>query len=85
MLMRRYTKYMNGEKYLGNSALKIVHDLMKEKQQCRIDNIVFNEYEKPFSTLDKAHINGYTDCQYCIDHQEKVSGDVKENNRFVYL
>lgn len=76
---------MNGEKYLGNTATKEVHDLVKEKQQCKIDEIVFNEHERPFSTLDKAHIQGYTDCQYCIDHSEKSLDKVKKNDRVEIL
>ena len=77
ILMRRYTKYMNGEKYLGSNISKEVHDLVREKQQCRIDEIVFNEHERPFSTLDKAYIQGYSDCQYCIDYSKKSLNEIK--------
>ena len=71
---------MNGEKYLANTASREVHDLIREKQQCRIDEIVFNERELPFSTLDKAHLSGFKDCQFCIEHSEKTLGEVKEKN-----
>jgi hypothetical protein len=77
---------MNGEKYLGNTALKEVHDLTREKMQCKIDEIVFNEKEIPFSTLDKAHVSGFKDCQNCIDHSDKyleLSG--KTNKSVKYL
>ena len=67
---------MNGENFLGNTALKEVHDLTREKQQCRIDDIVYDEHEKPFSTLDNAHINGYKDCLHCIRLDEKSSGHI---------
>jgi hypothetical protein len=75
---------MNGEKYLGDTKTNEVHDLTREKLQCRIDEIVFNEHEKPFSTLDKAHVNGYKDCQYCIDQSVKAVAAVKETSGFVY-
>jgi hypothetical protein len=41
---------MNGEKYLGSTMSKEVHALVREKQQCRIDEVVFNELDRPFST-----------------------------------
>jgi len=75
---------MSGEKFLGNTKTNEVHDLTREKLQCRIDEIVFNEQEKPFSTLDKAHGNGYKDCQYCIEHAVKTIEAVKETSRYVY-
>jgi hypothetical protein len=71
---------MNGEKYLGNTKSKEVHDLVREREQCKIDEVVYNENELPFSTLDKAHIQGYSDCRFCIGHLKKSLDEFKENN-----
>jgi hypothetical protein len=74
---------MNGEKFLGDTKSKEVHDLVREKQQCRIDEIVYNEHERPFSTLDKAHLQGYSDCRYCIDLSKNSIDEIKENNSVI--
>jgi hypothetical protein len=71
---------MNGEKYLGNTKLKEVHDLVREREQCKIDEVVYNENELPFSTLDKAHLQGYSNCPYCIDSINKSLDVLKEKN-----
>jgi hypothetical protein len=61
---------MSGERYLGNSELKIVHDLEKENQQCRINDIIFSGKEIPFLILDEAHRKGFMDCNYCLQKVE---------------
>ena len=65
--MRRYTAYMSGERYLGNSESKEVHDLEKEKQQCKIDEIVRSGKEQPFKSLKDAYAKEYNNCQFCLN------------------
>lgn len=64
--MRRYTAYMSGERYLGNSESKEVHDLEKEKQQCKVDEIIRAGNEVPFKSLKDAYEQGYTNCVLCL-------------------
>jgi hypothetical protein len=67
-MARRWTGHMNGEKYLANtSPTKLeVHDLDAEKTQCQIDEIIRAGHDKPYSSLDTAHRDGYDDCAYCL-------------------
>lgn len=63
-MARRYRGNMNGERYLGNTSKKQVHDLDNEKtgtNECQIDEIIDAENDKPFHTLAAAHGAGYAD------------------------
>ena len=65
----RWTGHMNGERYLGNTSKKEVHDLDNEKtgaNQCQIDEIIAAGNDKPFNSLSAAHSAGYDDCAYCL-------------------
>jgi hypothetical protein len=64
--MRRYTGRMNGEKYLGNTNKREVHDLDSEKVNCQIDEIIRARHETAFNTLSEAHATGYDNCAYCL-------------------
>ena len=57
---------MAGEKYLGNKNKKEVHNLEKEKPECRIDKIIHAEYDIAFRTIEDAYDQGYSNCPYCM-------------------
>jgi hypothetical protein len=60
---------MNGERYLGNTSKKEVHDLDNEKtgaNQCQIDEIIRASNDKPFTSLSSANSAGYDNCAYCL-------------------
>jgi hypothetical protein len=66
---RRYSGNMNGERYLGNTSKKEVHDLDNEKtgsSQCQIDEIIAAGNDKPFDTLTAASNAGYDNCAHCL-------------------
>ena len=68
-MARRYKGNMNGERYLGNTAKKQVHDLVNEKtgkNECQIDEIIAANNDKPYNSLEAAHNDGYGDCDYCL-------------------
>lgn len=52
-------------RYLGNSNTREVHDLKKEKKNCRIDNIKF-DHRMNFKTRKEAVEAGYDHCAYCF-------------------
>ena len=58
------------KKYLGNSDPDHmeVHDLLKEKPQCQIDEIIRSGNAVIFDpdTLEQAHNEGYDNGAYCI-------------------
>lgn len=67
--MRRYTGNMNGERFLGNSDKKEVHDLNNEKtgkNECQINEIIAAKHDKPFNSLSDATKAGYDNCAYCL-------------------
>ena len=57
---------MNGERYLGNTNKKEVHDLDNEKTLCQIDEIIKARHEVPFKALADARANGFDNCAYCL-------------------
>jgi hypothetical protein len=60
---------MSGERYLGNTSKKQVHDLDNEKtgaNECQIDEIIRAGNDTPFNSLAAAHGAGYGDCDYCL-------------------
>lgn len=66
---RRDIGRMRGERYLGNTNHREVHDLDHEsggENRCQIDEIIDAAHEVPFETLEKAHEAGYKDCAWCI-------------------
>ncbi|MDP9190190.1 MAG: hypothetical protein M3P06_00620 [Acidobacteriota bacterium] len=68
-MARRNKGNMNGERYLGNTSKKRVHDLDNEqtgKDECQIDEIIAAKNDTPFQSLDAAHREGYDDCDYCL-------------------
>ena len=67
--MRRYTGNMNGERYLGNTNTKEVHDLDNENTSpsgCQIDEIIAAGHDTPYSYLSSAHSDGYDNCAKCL-------------------
>ena len=48
---RRYSRNMNGEKYLGNTNTREVHDLDQESTNCQINEIIAAGNDKPFNDL----------------------------------
>jgi hypothetical protein len=59
---------MNGEKYLANTSYdkKEVHDLDNEKSNCQIDEIIRAGHDKPYNSLEQAHLDGFDNCAWCI-------------------
>jgi hypothetical protein len=60
---------MNGEKYLGNTSKKEVHDLDLEDTSasgCQIDEIIGARHDLPFASLGDAHSAGYDNCAKCL-------------------
>ena len=60
---------MNGERYLGNTDKKEVHDLDNEDTAangCQIDEIINAGHDKPFDSLPEAHSAGYDNCAKCL-------------------
>ena len=70
--MRRYTAYMSGERYLGDSTTKLAHDLEKEKAGCKIDEIIRAGKELPFHSLKDANDEGYANCNFCLNNSNKI-------------
>jgi len=66
-MTRRWSKGMAGEKFLGNKEKKEVHNLEREKPECKIDEIINAEYDIAFRYIGDAHDQGYTDCPYCME------------------
>lgn len=64
--MRRHRGHMNGERYLGNTNEKEVHDLDNEKTNCQIDEIIRAGHDTPFTSLSAAHNQGYDNCHWCL-------------------
>lgn len=67
-MSRRWGNGMNGERFLGNTNEKEVHDLDNEKagtNQCQIDEIMRAGHAKAFATLQAAKPT-YDNCAYCL-------------------
>jgi hypothetical protein len=67
-MARRNSGNMNGERYLANkSPSKLeVHDLDNEQANCQIDEIIRAGHDKPYTSIEAAHADGYDNCAYCI-------------------
>ena len=65
-MTRRSTGNMKGERYLGNTDKKEVHDLDNETSQCQINEIIEAGHDKPFETLTAAQTQGYSKGHYCL-------------------
>ena len=65
-MARRHTGNMNGERYLGNTNKKEVHDLDNESTNCQIDEIIHAGHDKPFTSHSSAKSAGYDNCAYCL-------------------
>ena len=64
---------MNGERYLANKSTskREVHDLDNEKTSCQIDEIIRAKNDKPYTSLDAAHTDGYDNCAYCLGNSTR--------------
>lgn len=68
-MARRHWGNMNGERYLGNTEKKEVHDLDNEDTAangCQINEIINAGHDKPFDSLHNAHAEGYDNCAKCL-------------------
>ena len=68
-MARRFKGNMDGERYLGNTNTKEVHDLDKEDTSpngCQIDEIIAAGHDKPFDSLTAAHGAGYDNGAKCL-------------------
>jgi len=69
-MARRSTGNMSGERYLGNTSSKEVHDLDNENTSesgCQIDEIIAAGHDTPFDSLSEAHNAGYDNCDKCLE------------------
>lgn len=57
---------VKGEKSLGDTNKKEVHDLDNEKVSCQIDEIVRPGHDKPFATHAEAKAAAYDNRAWCI-------------------
>lgn len=60
---------MNGERFLGNTRSREVHDLDQEdasRSGCQINEILKAGHARPFSTLSASHLAGYDNCAKCL-------------------
>lgn len=67
--MRRWRGNMSGERYLGNTNTKEVHDLDNEdtsSRGCQIDEIIDAGHDKPYNSLTTANNDGYDNCAKCL-------------------
>ena len=68
-MSRRFNGNMNGDRYLGNTGKKEVHDLDSEDKAsngCQIDEIIKAGHDTPFNALATAHAAGYDNCAKCL-------------------
>lgn len=68
-MARRHSGNMNGERYLGNTNSKEVHDLDNEDTDangCQINEIIAAGNDKPYESLSSAYSDGYDDCAKCL-------------------
>jgi hypothetical protein len=68
-MAKRWRGHMNGERFLGNTNKKEVHDLDKENAApngCQIDEIIRAGNDRPYTTLAAAHAAGYDNCAKCL-------------------
>ncbi len=58
--------------YLGDNNKRKVHDLLNQKENCQIDEImiVHKRYFIP-DTFTQANSEGYDNCVWCIDASQK--------------
>lgn len=64
-MVLRYPWPYNGKQYLGNTNTEEVHDLLNEKDACRIDEIR-THHIKMYDSLEDAHRDGLDNCAHCI-------------------
>ncbi|WFB36811.1 hypothetical protein P3T73_03420 [Kiritimatiellota bacterium B12222] len=67
------TKTKYGQRYLGNSNEKEVHDLENEAGVCQIDEIIQADHAVRFNpdSLNEAKRNGYDNCHWCIGNSKR--------------
>lgn len=70
-MARRSTGNMNGERFLANTNKMEVHDLDNEKTRCQIDEIIRAGNDKPYTSLQAAHRDGYDNGAYCIGNSSR--------------
>jgi hypothetical protein len=58
---------MDGERWLGNSENKEVHDLERETPECMIAKIMEARHEIAFRVYQDAKDQGYKNCPHCVD------------------
>ena len=65
-MARRDEGNMHGQRFLGNTGSKEVHDLDNESKRCQIDKIIAAGHDKPYIYLHQAHRDGYDNCGHCM-------------------
>jgi len=76
-MARRWKGRLAGERWLGNTQKKEVHDLDNEKPECLIDEIIRTEHDVSFRTHVDAEEQGYSDCPFCVDLDKDDSCEIK--------
>ena len=70
-MTRRWVGHLNGERYVGNTDSKHVHDLENEQTSCQIDELIRAWNDRLFTTLGGAHAAGYDNCAYCLGRSKR--------------
>ena len=65
-MARRWESNMNGERFLGDTAKKHVHDLDREHDMCGISDIIQGKRDEPLTSLVRARFLGYEQCEHCL-------------------
>ena len=65
-MTRRFRHNMLGERFLADASVAVVHDLDNEKPQCRIEDILDGEQDRPYTSLRAAESDGHEICPFCV-------------------
>lgn len=64
-MTRRLNAPYFAKRYVGDSEMKILHDLDKEAPSCRVDSIPRTRIQM-FEWLNIPADMGYTGCEFCM-------------------
>ncbi len=72
-MVRRLNAPYFGKRYVGSSETKILHDMDKESDKCKIDSIE-RRHIQMFEWLSIPLDMGYIGCQFCMPEYETGKG-----------
>lgn len=67
---RRFQGKLYGERFCGDPRTGLVHDLERETEECRLDDLFEVGCEQAFRSLADAHMDGYDSCPHCVEGPE---------------